>query len=197
LANQVGAVNMIFAMSRDNGLPGASSLARVSKRNVPVAPALLVGAVVIAITFLQVWQPALFVAFATTSVLFCMFAYLLLMYSSARLQRQGGWSQPDKRYFTLGRWGLPVSIAATVWAVFVVIDAAWPRAAVYNPAAPFHWYFRWAGVIMPVVLLTLSFCLYWFRQRDRLGILPEHAADETAPTPTPTRLPERVLDATT
>jgi hypothetical protein len=72
--------------------------------------------------------------------------------------------------------GLPVSIAATVWAVFVVVDSAWPRASVYNPAPPFHWYFRWAGVIMPVVLLGVSFCLYWFRQRDRIGILAEHAA---------------------
>lgn len=185
LANQVGAVNMLFAMSRDNGLPGASALARVSKRKVPVLPVLLVGAVVIAITSLQIWEPALFVAFATTSVLFCMFAYLLLMWSSARLRRQGGWSQPDKRYFSLGRWGLPVSIAATVWAVAVVVDSAWPRAAVYNPAAPFHWYFKWAGVIMPVALLAVSFCVYRFRQRDRIGILAEHAADPTAQTHMP------------
>jgi amino acid transporter len=176
LANQVGAVNMIFAMSRDNGLPGASALARVSTRKVPVLPTLLVGAVVIAIMLLQIWQPALFVAFATTSVLFCMFAYLLLVYSSARLRRQGGWSQPDKRYFNLGRWGLPVTIAATLWAVFVVVDSAWPRAAVYNPAPPFHWYFKWAGVLMPAVLLGVSFCVYWFTQRGRIGILAEHAA---------------------
>jgi urea carboxylase system permease len=186
LANQVGAVNMIFAMSRDNGLPGASALARVSTRKVPVLPTLLVGAVVIAIMLLQIWQPALFVAFATTSVLFCMFAYLLLVYSSARLRRQGGWSQPDKRYFSLGRWGLPVSIAATLWAVFVVVDAAWPRAAVYNPAPPFHWYFKWAGVLMPAVLLGVSFCVYWFRQRNRIGILAEHAARaEDAPAQKP------------
>jgi urea carboxylase system permease len=198
LANQVGAVNMIYAMSRDNGLPGARVLGRVSTRKVPVHATLLVGAVVLAITFVQIWQPALFVAFATTSVLFCMFAYLLLMYSSARLRRQGGWSQPDKRYFSLGRWGLPVSIAATLWAVFVVVDSAWPRAVVYNPAAPFHWYFRWLGVIMPVVLLGASFCVYWLRQRNRLGILPEHAAARRPAEPTgPSRLdtPAVALDA--
>jgi hypothetical protein len=31
-------------------------------------------------------------------------------------------------------------------------------------------------VIMPAVLLGASFCLYWLRQRNRLGIRPEHAA---------------------
>jgi urea carboxylase system permease len=194
LANQVGAVNMIYAMSRDNGLPGARILGRVSGRKVPVAATLLVGGVVLAITFLQIVQPALFVAFATTSVLFCMFAYFLLTYSSARLRRQGGWSQPDKRYFSLGRWGLPVSIAASLWGVFVVVDAAWPRAFVYNPAPPFHWYFRWLGVIMPAVLLVASFCLYWLRQRHRLGILPEHAANTVSAQPTaPSRLETPVV----
>jgi urea carboxylase system permease len=187
LANQVGAMNMMFAMSRDNALPAASALARVSKRKVPVIPALLVTVVVIALMLLQIWQPALFVAFASTSVLFALFAYLLLVWSSARLRRQGGWDQPDKRYFSLGRWGIPISIAATVWAVVAIIDIAWPRNAIYNPAPPFHWYFKWAGVIVPVVLLGVSFCVYWFKQRDRIGILPERAADATPPAPPPTR----------
>jgi amino acid transporter len=178
---------MMFAMSRDNALPAASSLARVSKRKVPVIPALLVTVVVIALMLLQIWQPALFVAFASTSVLFALFAYLLLVWSSARLRRQGGWEQPDKRYFSLGRWGIPISIAATVWAVVAIIDIAWPRNAIYNPAPPFHWYFKWAGVIVPVVLLGVSFCVYWFKQRDRIGILPEHAADGTPAVPPPTR----------
>jgi amino acid transporter len=185
LANQVGAMNMMFAMSRDNALPASSALSSVSKRKVPTLPALLVTVAVIALMLLQIWQPALFVAFASTSVLFCLFAYLLLVWSSARLRRQGGWEQPDKRYFSLGRWGLPISVAATVWAVVAIVDIAWPRNAIYNPAPPFHWYFKWAGVIVPVVLLTASFCVYWFKQRDRIGILPEHAADATPPARTP------------
>jgi urea carboxylase system permease len=177
LANQVGAMNMLFAMSRDNALPAASSLARVSKRTrVPVIPALLVAVIVLALMLLQIWQPALFVAFASTSVLFALAAYLLLVWSSARLRRQGGWSQDDKRYFSLGRWGLPVSVAAAVWAVGGFIDIAWPRNAIYNPVAPFHWYFKWAGVLVPAVLLSASFCLYWFNQRGKIGIRPEHAA---------------------
>jgi urea carboxylase system permease len=183
LANQVGAMNMIFAMARDNALPRSSSLARVSRRRVPVLPVLLVTVVVIVLMVLQIWQPALFIAFSSTSVLFALFSYLLLVWSSARLRRKGGWEQPDKRYFSLGRWGMPVSIAATAWAVFTIIDIAWPRAVIYNPAAPFHWYFKWAGVIVPIVLLSLLFCLYWFRQRGKIGILPEHAAsasDENA-----------------
>jgi urea carboxylase system permease len=176
LANQVGAMNMIFAMARDNALPGSSALARVSRRRVPVLPALLVAVVVLLLMLLQIWQPALFIAFSSTSVLFALFSYLLLVWSSGRLRMKGGWNQPDKRYFSLGRFGLPVTIAATIWAVLAIIDIAWPRAVVYNPAAPLHWYFKWAGVIVPIVLLTALFCLYWFKQRGKLGILPEHQA---------------------
>ena len=183
LANQVGAMNMMFAMSRDNALPGASALARISKRRVPTLPVLIVAVLVIALMLLQIWQPALFIAFSSTSVLFALFSYLLLVWSSQKRRRSGEWSQPDKRYFSLGRWGLPVSIAATAWAVFTIVDIAWPRSIIYNPVAPFHWYFEWAGVIVPVVLLTGMFCLYWFRQRHRLGILPEHAA--VGPTAAP------------
>jgi urea carboxylase system permease len=178
LANQVGAMNMLFAMARDNALPASSSLARVSKRRVPVIPALLVAVIVLGLMLLQIWQPALFVAFASTSVLFALAAYLLLVWSSARLRRQGGWSQGDTRYFSLGRWGLPVSIAAAIWAVVGFIDIAWPRNAIYNPVAPFHWYFKWAGVLAPSVLLSAAFCLYWFKQRGKIGIRAEHAAPE-------------------
>jgi urea carboxylase system permease len=182
LANQVGAMNMMFAMSRDNALPGARRLARVSKRTkTPVLPPIIVAVAALLLMLLQIDQPALFVALASTSVIFALFSYLLLAGAFTSLRRRGGWKEPEKGYFSLRKFGLPVSLAATVWGIFSIIDIAWPRNAVYDPAAPFHWYLRWFGVIFPVVLLALSFAVYWFRQRHRLGILPEHAADSPRP----------------
>src|SRR5262249_52629404 len=139
----------------------------------------------------QIAQSQLFVALASSSVVFCLCAYVLLTSSSARLRRRGGFAQNDKRYFSLGRFGLPVSIAATAWGVFAIVDIAWPRTAIWNPVAPFHWYFTWAGIIFPVVLLGASFCIYWFKKRGRIGILPEHAAAAT-PAPEPLE-PSRVV----
>jgi amino acid transporter len=182
LANQVGAMNMMFAMSRDNALPGARRLARVSKRTkTPVLPPIIVAVAALLLMLLQIDQPALFVALASTSVIFALFSYLLLAGAFTSLRRRGGWKEPEKGYFSLRKFGLPVSLAASVWGIFSIIDIAWPRNVVYDPAAPFHWYLKWFGVLFPVVLLSLSFSVYWFRQRHRLGILPEHAADSPRP----------------
>jgi urea carboxylase system permease len=184
LANQVGAMNMMFAMSRDNALPGARRLARVSKRTkTPVLPPVIVAVAVLLLMLLQIDQPALFVALASTSVIFALISYVLLVGAFTSLRLKGGWKQPEKGYFSLRKFGLPVSVAACVWGTFAIIDIAWPRSAVYDPAAPFHWYLKWFGVLFPVVLLALSFAVYWFRQRRRLGILAEHAVGAVDATP--------------
>ena len=39
--------------------------------------------------------------------------------------------------FTLGRWGLPITIAALTYGVLTMINVAWPR----TPDAP--WYDNW------------------------------------------------------
>ncbi|MBV9607263.1 MAG: amino acid permease [Solirubrobacterales bacterium] len=204
LANQTGAVNMIFAMSRDNGLPAASRLARVGKRSrTPVIPPIIVAVVAVAILAFNIDQPSIFLVVSSTTVIFALFSYLLIAGSFAAVRLRGEWHQNDRRYFTLGRLGLPVSLAAAGWAVFTIVDIAWPRNAIYNPASPFHWYLKWGGVLFPVVLLLISFALYWFKQRGGIGILPEHAAERAAAPdlPTGTALPGRaaasaVLDPT-
>ena len=48
---------------------------------------------------------------------------------------RGEWPKPDHGpYFSLGRWGLPVNIAAVAYGTLVAINIAWPRNAIYNCA---------------------------------------------------------------
>jgi Amino acid permease len=52
--------------------------------------------------------------------------------------------------FSLGRWALPVNVAAVVWLTFEAINIAWPRSALAAPGAPF-WQV-WAIVLISGVL---------------------------------------------
>jgi amino acid transporter len=177
LCNQAGAIRMIFAMSRDNGLPGGRVLAHVSPRTkTPIVPALVTGFVAILILLANIRQPQIFVVVTSTTVILALLSYVLVVGPFALKKMRGEWQQPEKGYFTLGRWGLLVSIAAFAWGVFVIVDIAWPRSAVYNPVAPFHWYLQWGGILFVVIVMAIGGAWYGLVQRHKIGVLAEHAA---------------------
>lgn len=188
LANQTGAVNMMFAMSRDNALPGSARLARVAERaKTPVLPPILVAVIAFAVILYNIQQPSIIVVVSTTAAIFAIVAYFLITLTVVLKRLRGEWEPFGPGYFSLGRFGLPISVAATVWGGFMIVNLAWPREALYNPAEPFHWYLRWGGVLLPTIAFAFAFAVYWFIQRHKIGILPEHAATTAtaadAPTP--------------
>jgi urea carboxylase system permease len=181
LANQTGAVRMIFAMARDNGLPGSRRLSRISERDkTPVAPVISVAVIAILILLFNIRQPQVFIVVTSTTVILALIAYVLVVGPFALLRLRGKWARPEKGYFSLGRAGLAVSIAAFVWGVAMVINIAWPRRSIYNPVAPFHWWLQWGGILFPAICLGIAFLVYWFAQRHKIGILAEHAAETPA-----------------
>jgi urea carboxylase system permease len=175
IANQMGAVNMMFAMARDNALPGSERLAKVPKRGTPVLPTILVAVVAIAVLAVNIGETSVFLVVGGTTVIFALISYLIISASFLSRRLRGDWEQPPRKHFSLGRWGTPLTVAACGWAVFTIIDIAWPRDIIYNPAEPFHWYLKWGGVLFPAVALVLSYCVYRGR-RGQIGILPSHAA---------------------
>ena len=182
LANQTGAVNMIFAMSRDNALPGSERLSTVSPRShTPVVAPILVAALAIAVLLALMFQPQILIVATSVTATFALIGYVLVTASFARARMRGKWQTPATGYFTLGRAGLPVSIAAVVWGVSTIVNLAWPRPLFYNPVEPFHWYLQWGGVLFPGVTLLLCFLVYWFVQRKKIGILASHAAGTAEP----------------
>lgn len=180
LANQTGAVNMIFAMARDNALPGSPSLAKVAaRRRTPVMPPIIVALVALAILLALMKQPQILLVTTSVTATLALIGYVLVVAPFARTRMRGQWAAPEKGYFTLGRAGLAVSVLAVVWGVAMIINLAWPRKLFYNPAPPFHWYLQWGGVLFPAILLGLGFALFLAR-RSRIGILPAHAAPARA-----------------
>ncbi|CAM5743902.1 hypothetical protein SALBM311S_04493 [Streptomyces alboniger] len=64
-----------------------------------------------------------------------------------------GTDQTGTKLFSLGRWGVPVNALALLYGLFMTVNLAWPRAAVYDPAGG-HWYFQWFTVLF--LLLTVG-----------------------------------------
>jgi len=67
-----------------------------------------------------------------------------------------------------------VHLPAVVWGAAMTVNLIWPRSAVYNATAPYHWYLRWGAVLFVGIVAGGGFAYYWFVQRHRTGVLAEH-----------------------
>jgi urea carboxylase system permease len=192
LAVHAGSVRLIFAMARDNNLPCPHLLAHVPARTrAPVVPAVLVGVLAMTILVMNINLPHVFETLCSLAIVWANLAYLLVTTPLllARLRRRNGAGgagrmfEPDaapgaasarnaRSYFSLGRFGLPINIAAVIWGLFVVINISWPRVAVYGSDP-------WGRFAAPLATLALvgSGWLYFTRvQCKKTGVLREHVA---------------------
>jgi amino acid transporter len=133
LTIQTGTIRLIYAMARDGALPGSRRLAKVNPRTgTPVAPAVLSGVLAIGLLLLNLGNPTVFSTITATSVVIVYLAYLLVTgpLLSKRLRKrlpagQSGW-------FSLGRWAIPINVAAVVYGFAMIINIAWPRGEIYD-----------------------------------------------------------------
>jgi urea carboxylase system permease len=179
LAVQTATIRMLFSMSRDNQLPFGSQVARVSgHRKVPVVPALVTGILAIALLAINVGNQSAFLVITGIAIIMFYMAYLGVTVPMLVKRVRGEWPRPDHGpYFSLGRWGLPVNIAAVIYGTLVAINIAWPRNAVYNYVGHPHWYFQWAPVLFIGAIVIIG-TLYYFTVQAKKGsdVLEEHRA---------------------
>ncbi|UQA91865.1 APC family permease [Streptomyces halobius] len=183
LAVHTAGIRLAFAMARDNNLPAASLLAKVSPRfQTPVLPAVVIGLVAVGILLVNVNQPQIFSVITSIAIIMIYLAYLLVTVPMLVQRLRGDWT-PVRGRFSLGKFGLPVNVLAVVWGTAMSLNLAWPRAAVYNATGPQHWYLRWGAFLFIGVVAVGGFAYYWFVQRKRTGVLAGHAAlpDPSAP----------------
>jgi amino acid transporter len=186
LAVHASAVRLIFAMARDNNLPFAQFLSRVqSTTQTPIAPAVVTGVLAAIILLLNVNLPRIIETVCSVAVVWANLAYLMVSVPLL-IMRLRGWpkiqsddgtlekssDRTPHRVFSLGRWGLPVNLAAIVWGVFIVVNMSWPRVEIYGDDP----WGQYAAVIATGLLLGLGLFYYLAVQRRRKGILSEHAA---------------------
>jgi urea carboxylase system permease len=184
LAVHTAAIRMMFAMARDNNLPAGEHLARVDPRTkTPIIPAVLIGFLAILILVVNIRQPQIFVVVTSIGIIMIYIAYLLVTMPMLKSRLSGKWRPEDTPdgYFSLGKWGLPVNIAAVGWGLFMTINLAWPRASIYNATEPFHWYLKWGAVLFVGIVMGGGFLYYWFVQRHKTGTLASHMSGSTEP----------------
>jgi amino acid transporter len=120
-------VRTIYGMARNGQLPGSKALTRLSPRTDEPIGAIVAAVVLSLIPLIFIKRVDVLVAAITGMIIV---PYILVL-GSLLLRRFQGWPKTESK-FNLRRWGLPVTLVALAWTIFVLIDAAWPRAAT-NP----------------------------------------------------------------
>ncbi|WP_405557264.1 APC family permease [Streptomyces sp. NBC_01171] len=185
LAVHTAAIRLAFAMARDNNLPASSLLARVSPRfRTPVVPAVVIGVLALAILVVNIRQPQIFTVVTSIGIIMIYLAYLGVTAPMLVARLRGRWTPAGEGRFSLGRWGLVVNVVAVVWGAGMTLNLIWPRPAVYNASAPYHWYLRWGAVLFVAMIAGGGFAYYWFVQRHRTGVLAEHRLETPVSAPT-------------
>jgi amino acid transporter len=140
LSIQANVMRLTFGMARDDQLPGSRFLRTVHPRLHTPYIACIVVALLSAVPLLQ-YAGATYLAIGATGMIYLSYFLGGLAVLRARLR---GWPRKPAP-FSLGRWGIPVSLLGLAWGGGMLVNFAWPRAA-SNPTPSqtgnllnFHW----------------------------------------------------------
>jgi amino acid transporter len=177
LALQTSASRVIWSYARDSALPGSGTLSRLSTgARLPVGAILVttvVGSALFLLSNVAKDVYTLMVNF-TTGGFYLAFLFPLVGVLVVQLRRR--W-RPGP--FTLGGLSLPLTVAATTWAVFEFLNISWPR-----PVYPGQRYLDWSVWIVIVVLGVVGAVIFSsVRSQIRaVAASDDDLSDELAPT---------------
>lgn len=180
LAIQTWGIRMLFSMGRDNRLPFGAQIAKVHGRHkVPLVPAAIIGVASIAVLVLNLGNTSAFVALTSVTIVGFYSAYLCVVGPLLVRRFKGEWPRRNHGdYFSLGRWGKPVNVAAVAFLMFGCINAAWPRPEVYNAVGDPHWYYRWIAFLFMGLVIGVGSAYYFAAHKGRSReILAEHSSE--------------------
>lgn len=152
LASLAAAGRMLFAFSRDDGIPGSGWLKRVNHRYRTPANSLIAVAVVawlFTVAAFIVGTGTAIVIITAISTIFLYAAYGLVIYLGATTSE---WTA--HRVWSLGRWSKPVAYVAVFWVLVLMVLFSFPTSG--NISWPFM-----AGI----VVLLLIYYFGWARAR--------------------------------
>lgn len=173
LSLQAAGSRLLQSYGRDKMIAGSRYLAKFSPvRHVPPF-ALAVTAVVPALVILGSTRSASaltrIVSFAALGI-YIGFQMIVLAALRARIK---GWVPAGK--FSLGRWGLPVNVAALVYGVLAAINMAWPR----TPDAA--WYDNYLVILSAVLVVVVGLVYLFVAKPTERSDAPSGDAIPTAP----------------
>jgi amino acid transporter len=155
----------MFSMARDRVLPFSGPLAKVNPRTgTPIRPAIVVGVLTIGLLYINVGNAAVFLALSSVCIMLLYIAYLMVTVPLL-MRRLKGWPSDGRAgLFSLGRWGIPVNVAAIVWGVFMAINLGWPRQKVFGT----DWYLQFfPEVFLGGAMAVGVLAYFWQRYENR------------------------------
>jgi urea carboxylase system permease len=194
LAVHTASIRMAFAMARDNNLPAGERIATVHpKTKTPIVPAVVIGLLAVLVLVLNIGNAQIFTVITSIGIIMIYIAYLLVTVPMLRKRLRGEWPPEyaeGRKFFSLGKFGLPINLLAVGWGTFMAINLAWPRKDVYNATAPFHWYLQYGAILFIGIVFFGGLAYYWFVQRHKTGVLDSHRFDSASPAVAEGAMPE-------
>lgn len=120
-------VRMIYGMARNGQLPGSGFLTKLSPSTDEPLGTILVAVVLSILPLIFIKRIPVIVAAITALIIIP----YILVFGALLVRRLQGWPRSAAQ-FSLGKWGLPITVAGLVWTVIILWDAAWPR-TITNP----------------------------------------------------------------
>ncbi|HEX4107301.1 MAG TPA: amino acid permease [Solirubrobacteraceae bacterium] len=178
LAIHTAATRMMFSMSRDRVLPFGRVLAAVSPRTgTPILPAVVIGILAALILVVNLGQAALFTDLTSECIVMLYGAYLMVTAPMLVRRLRGTLRAAEPGMFSLGRWGPIVNGLAVGYGAAMMINLAWPRTSVYDPAGG-HFYLHFFSLLFIAGTLVVG-VLAFVRHRYEQQVEP--AAEPAAP----------------
>jgi len=177
LAIHAMSVRILFAMGRDDNLPGGSRLAHVSgTRRVPVFPAVMVGVISLVVLAFNIYNQYAFEVIIALGIIFMYLAYLGVTIPLLQ-QRLRGWPGNLKSgnygLFSLGRFAVITNVLAVAYGIAMSVNLAWPRDYFYGT----KWYQQYGPITGIAAVVIIGLVLYYGRQQHHGTVLAEHRAD--------------------
>lgn len=168
LSLQAAVSRLIYSFARDRMTPASGWLSHVSERHAVPTRALAVACVAPILLCLLVYlSPSMLVRITAFAVFAIYIAFQAVVFAALRM-RLRGWSPGGEH--TLGRWGLPVNVAALGYGVFALILLAWPTAG--------RGLDRWIVLVGAAVVLGSSLLYLLIAKPDEASTGPEGDAIE-------------------
>ena len=169
---------VIFALARDNALPGSSVLKQVTPTHRAPRNAILVATIVpFAFLLLVLVNPAnpvhvlwfyypakvnaLFalVSFATSGIYLSFFLTVL----GSFIAKRRGWKPSG--VFTLGKWSGPVTVAGGLYLLAMLLDIVWPSSLTSGRAVLFN--YGWITLLVMFIIALVGGLYEAFARPDR------------------------------
>jgi len=145
LSSLASAGRMLYAFSRDDGIPGSGWLKKVSHRFRTPANSLIamtVGAYLLSVLAFVAGGGTAIVIVTAISTIFLYAAYGIVIYLGATTS---GWL--TERVWSLGRWSKPIAIVAVFWVIVLMVLFSFPTSG---------------NISLPFMLIVLALLLVYY-----------------------------------